>query len=130
MIMPGRAANMGDGWEGRRRRGPGFDWCIVRLGTRGIVSRIEVDTNHFKGNYPDRCLIEVCDAPDAGPGSAFDPGAQAWRTLLPESKLQAHTRHEFEAELTGGGQPCTHARLSIFPDGGVSRLRLWGRPVA
>lgn len=129
LIMPGRALNMGDGWETRRRRGPGFDWCIIRLGARGSISRVEVDTNHFKGNYPDRCQIEGCDAPGTKPSSSFDPAAHAWRTLLPESKLHAHTRHEFEAELNTKDFPCTHARLSIFPDGGVSRLRLWGSPV-
>ena len=65
MIMPGRARNMGDGWETRRRRGPGHDWAIVRLGAAGVISRIEIDTNHFKGNYPDSASIEACFAPGA-----------------------------------------------------------------
>src|SRR5262245_48969617 len=65
LIMPGRAANMGDGWETRRRRGPGNDWVILRLGARGTVRRVEVDTNHFKGNYPDTCSLEGVFAPQA-----------------------------------------------------------------
>ena len=65
MIMPGRAKNMGDGWETRRRRGPGHDWAIVRLGAPGAITRVEIDTNHFKGNYPDSASIEACFAPGA-----------------------------------------------------------------
>ena len=61
-VMPGRAENMGDGWETKRRRGPGYDWIIVKLGLRGEIRKVEVDTNHFKGNYPDMCSIDGCDA--------------------------------------------------------------------
>lgn len=127
LVMPGRAENMGDGWETRRRRGPGFDWCIVRLGHRGTIRKLEVDTNHFKGNFPESCMIEVCDVP-GGVSDAFDPAAAKWSVLLPRTKLKADTRHYFEHELdkTANNGPCTHARLSIYPDGGVSRLRLWG----
>ena len=119
LIMPGRAANMGDGWETRRRRGPGYDWCIVRLGRRGVVRKIEVDTNHFKGNFPESCMIEACDAGAAD----FDPANQEWWELLGRTKLKADTRHFLEVE---GGRPCTHVRLNIYPDGGVSRLRVHG----
>lgn len=120
LLMPGRAANMGDGWETKRRRGPGFDWIIVRLGTPGVVGKIEVDTNHFKGNFPDRCSIEGCLAPG-------EPAERltGWKPLLPETKLLADTRHFFESELLDPG-PVSHVRLNIFPDGGVSRLRVWG----
>jgi allantoicase len=121
LILPGRAANMGDGWETRRRRGPGHDWTIVQLGRRGMISRIEVDTNHFKGNYPDSCMIEVCDAPDAA-DLATNPALQ-WMTVLPRTKLGPSKQHFFDVS----GPACTHARLSIYPDGGVSRLRLHGR---
>ena len=65
LIMPGRSENMGDGWETKRRRGPGYDWIIVKLGSPGAIRKVEVDTNHFKGNYPDMCSIEGCAAPDA-----------------------------------------------------------------
>ena len=113
LIMPGRAHNMSDGWETKRRRGPGHDWVVVRLATEGQIRRIEVDTNHFKGNYPDTASIE---------GSS---DGENWTELLPRTKLQAHTRHFFIDELLTGG-PFTHVRVNVFPDGGVSRLRVWG----
>jgi allantoicase len=121
LIMPGSAQNMSDGWETKRRRGPGHDWCIIKLGTKGRISRVEVDTSHFKGNYPDSCSIEVANA---GDGESL--GSLKWEELLSNKKLQPHTRHVFEAELADRGN-VTHARLNIFPDGGISRLRLFGR---
>jgi allantoicase len=122
MIMPGRAKNMGDGWETRRRRGPGFDWAIVKLGTTGVVTRVEIDTNHFKGNYPDRASLEGCLAPGA-PVAALR--SAAWVELLPETKLRPHRRHLFAEQIRKAG-PVSHVRLNIFPDGGVSRLRIHG----
>ena len=124
LIMPGRSTNMGDGWETRRRRGTGFDWIILKMGAPGLIKRIEVDTNHFKGNYPDRCSLEACMS-EAGAGDDLSKPEAKWIEILPPTKLQAHARHFFEKELRAGG-PFTHARLNIFPDGGVSRLRLWG----
>lgn len=121
LIMPGLARDMSDGWESQRRRGPGNDWCIVKLGTKGRITRVEVDTSHFKGNYPESCSIDVGHAAD---GASID--SVAWKELLPNTKLQPHTRHMFVSELADLGD-VTHARLNTFPDGGVSRLRLYGR---
>ena len=115
MLMPGRAKNMGDGWETKRRRGPGYDWAIVRLGIPGTVGRIEVDTNHFKGNYPDRFSLEGSVAMDA------------WSEMIPETKLKPHKRHLFGSEIKNRG-PFGFLRINIFPDGGISRLRVWGKP--
>jgi len=115
LIMPGRAVNMSDGWETKRRRGPGHDWVIVQLAAEGVVKRIEVDTNHFKGNYPDTTSIEGT--------RAF--ASDEWFDILPRTKLQAHTRHLFIDELEQNG-PVTHLRLNVYPDGGVSRLRVFG----
>jgi allantoicase len=115
LIMPGRAVNMSDGWETKRRRGPGHDWVIVQLAAEGVVRRIEVDTNHFKGNYPDTASIEGT--------RAF--ASDEWFEVLPRTKLQAHTRHLFIDELEQNG-PVTHLRLNVYPDGGVSRLRVFG----
>ena len=124
LIMPGDPINMGDGWETRRRRGPGHDWTIVRLGAEGTVRRVEVDTRHFKGNAPGACGIEAC----SGDTAAVLGGERVvWRELLAPSPLEPHTRHWFEDTLADVG-PVTHARLNIFPDGGVARLRLFGRP--
>ncbi|MFU8805495.1 MAG: allantoicase [Bradymonadaceae bacterium] len=125
LIMPGRGLNMGDGWESRRRRGPGHDWAILRFAEAGLIERIDVDTLHFKGNYPDRCSIDACHAPgraiDVMNWQEFD-----WQNVLPEAKLEAHKQHFFEEELVESG-PFTHVRLNIYPDGGVSRLRVFGR---
>jgi allantoicase len=124
LLLPGRAADMGGGWETRRRRGPGFDWVLVKLALRGQVRCAEVDTNHFKGNYPDRCALETIDAPGARITDLLE--SRDFLPLLAEKKLQADTRHFFgPAELTANGR-ATHVRLAIYPDGGVSRLRLWG----
>jgi allantoicase len=124
LIMPGRALNMGDGWETKRRRGPGNDWTILKLGAPGIISKIEVDTNHFNGNYPDSCLLEGVHMPTATPERFADPNIP-WTTLLPQSKLGPSKRHFFGKQIKRHGS-MTHVRLSIFPDGGISRLRLWG----
>jgi len=122
MFMPGRARNMGDGWETRRRRGPGHDWAIVRLGAPGLLTRVEIDTNHFKGNYPDSASLEGC-LTDADSLAALE--LAQWRTVLPQTKLRAHHRHLFSRELEAAGA-VSHVRLNIFPDGGVSRLRVHG----
>ncbi|HEY4282775.1 MAG TPA: allantoicase [Chthoniobacterales bacterium] len=124
LIMPGRSENMGDGWETKRRRGPGYDWIILKLGLPGTVRKIEVDTNHFKGNYPDTCSIEGCSAPDASIDQ-LTTGKTTWHEILPKTKLEAGKQHFFERELALIGA-CTHLRLNIYPDGGVSRLRVWG----
>jgi len=124
LLLPGRPDDMGGGWETRRRRGPGHDWLLVKLGARGVPAVVEIDTRHFKGNFPDRCALETIDA---APGTRITEllGASAWRPLLPESKLGADARHFF---TVSDAAPATHVRLSIFPDGGIARLRLWGRP--
>lgn len=120
LIMPGRALNMSDGWETKRRRGPGHDWVIVKLATEGVIRRIEIDTNHFKGNYPDTCSIEASNLPTGQELSRAE-----WLELLPRATLQGHTRHLFIDELTST-RPATHLRLNVYPDGGVSRMRVFG----
>jgi len=121
--VAGRGANMGDGWETARRRGPGNDWVILALGHTGVVENVEVDTAHFKGNYPDRVSLEAAMFTDVVDVEHDSP---AWQTLLPESKLDMDKQHFFEDELLPVGS-VSHVRMSIYPDGGVSRLRLHGR---
>jgi allantoicase len=124
LIMPGRALNMSDGWETKRRRGAGHDWAVIKLGARArAIRRIEVDTTHFKGNYPDTCSLEAC-ALAGDPVAEADWSSFAWREVLPRTKLQAHTRHQFEGEIAGA-PAATHLRFNIYPDGGVSRLRVY-----
>ncbi len=128
LTMPGRSETMGDGWETRRRRGPGHDWAILRLGHRGVIEEVEVDTNHFKGNYPESCSLEGCDMAGAEVPTDWENAAGIeWTEVLPRTKLEAHTQHQFGERISTGG-PFTHVRLSMFPDGGISRLRLRGRP--
>ncbi len=122
LIMPGRAKNMGDGWETRRRRGPGHDWAIVRLGAPGSISRVEIDTNHYKGNYPESASLEGCLVQGASPESL---SSATWTEFLPRTPLRPHDRHYLSKELRSAG-PVSHVRINIFPDGGISRLRIHG----
>ena len=124
LTAPGRAPDMGDGWETRRRREPGEDWAILALGARGRIKRIEVDTAHFKGNYPDRCSIQAADVA-GGTEESLVTQSMFWPVLLPEKKLEADKLHRFEKDIAAVG-PVSHVRFNIHPDGGVSRLRLWG----
>lgn len=126
LLMPRPSADMGDGWETRRRRGPGNDWVIIRLGARGSIDEVVVDTTHFKGNFPESCRLEGCDAPDLAPGAIPDARTQ-WREVVPRTRLGPDRRHRFKA--VGRSGTVTHVRFSIFPDGGVARLRVLGRPV-
>ncbi len=126
LLYPGRGENMGDGWETRRRREPGNDWIIIALACPGRIERVIVDTIHFKGNYPDCCTLEGAFSED----SADIPEALAaleWRELMPQQKLQMDREHEFSGDLISDPGTVSHVRLNIFPDGGVSRLRLYGR---
>jgi allantoicase len=123
LVLPGRGLNMGDGWETRRSgrvstetdrtRVHGADWALVALAGEGIIERAEVDTTHFKGNAPESASLEVAASAD-GP----------WTPILARSKLQPHNRHFFDA--LGPHEPARFARILIWPDGGVMRLRLWG----
>jgi allantoicase len=125
VLGEGRGVNMGDGWETRRRREPGNDWCIFVLGHRGIIERIVLDTCHFKGNYPDRFSIQAIDT-DYVRAATLVKHCESWPTIVPETKLSAHAIHEFVNEIMPH-KPITHIRLNIYPDGGVSRLRLFGK---
>ena len=128
LIAPGAAQNMGQGWETRRRREPGYDWVIIALGRPGHIARVEVDTAHFKGNYPDQCALQAATVGDGGV-NAIAAQSLYWHTLLPKQSLQADRLHRFETQLNDLG-PVSHVRFCIYPDGGVARLRLWGSILA
>lgn len=125
LLLPGRGVNMGDGWETRRRREPGNDWCVLELGAPGIIEKVEVDTAFFKGNYPDRCSLQAAYV-RGGTDQSATTQSMFWPVLLPEQKLSMDAVHTFAEQLAALG-PVTHVRFNIFPDGGVSRLRLWGK---
>ncbi|MBC7888137.1 MAG: allantoicase [Ferruginibacter sp.] len=128
LLMPGRGINMADGWETKRNRSPGNkDWVIVQLAHPGNIHKILIDTGHFKGNYPDSCMIEGCNI---APGEPIDftRDETDWTVILPQVKLEADHEHYFEHEIATNGA-FTHVRLVIFPDGGISRMRLFGKPL-
>ncbi|HEY5723189.1 MAG TPA: allantoicase [Allosphingosinicella sp.] len=124
VFIPGKYDQHGkwmDGWESRRKRVPGHDWCVVRLGLPGLVAGFEIDTRHFTGNYPPGAEIEVCRSDERVPGD----GA-GWTKVSDRIDLKGDDRIYVPVEHQ---EPVTHVRLHIFPDGGVARLRVWGRVV-
>jgi allantoicase len=118
VLLPGRALTVGDGWETRRRRGPGNDWLVVRLAGAGHIRQAVLDTTHLVGNAPGAARLHGCDAARTDPAES-----DAWWELLPRTRLQPDTPHWFR---THPPRPATHVRLDIYPDGGLSRLRLYG----
>jgi allantoicase len=126
LIMPGRSTNMGDGWETRRRRNPGNDWLILQLAKPAKIERIEIDTDHYKGNYPDACSIEGCLSERTFGDFAKD--AVSWLKIQEKTKLNADFRHIFVDELASHSL-VSHIRLNIFPDGGIARLRIFGEAI-
>lgn len=127
MLAPGRGRDMGDGWETRRRREPGNEWAVLALGVPGTVRRILVDTAHFKGNYPDRVSIQAA-AIDHEVDGILANQSMFWAPLLAEQRLGPDAEHVFAgADLAELGR-VTHVRVNSIPDGGISRLRLFGTP--
>jgi allantoicase len=119
----GNKGQVMDGWETRRRREPGSDSAIVRLGCPGVVRHVVVDTSYFTGNYPPEVSVEACGA-DGYPAPS-ELGAE-WTTLVPRSAVAGDARNEFDVAVE---ERFTHVRLTMFPDGGVARLRVHGEPV-
>ena len=124
LLAPGRGVNMGDGWETRRRREPGNDWVVIALAHPGVIRDIEIDTAHFKGNFPDGCSLQGALLQNA-PLEKLPAMSEKWQELLPRVKLQADKEHRFHDEIAAHNA-VSHVRLNIYPDGGVSRLRLFG----
>lgn len=127
ILAPGRGINMGDGWETRRRREPGNEWLIIELGHPGEIEKIIVDTCHFKGNYPDRVSIQAAFV-DGEKDKSLRARSMFWQTILPEQKMQADHIHEFDASMIAALGPVSHLRVNSIPDGGISRLRILGKP--
>jgi allantoicase len=126
LLLPGRGASMADGWETRRRREPGYDWVILRLGHRGRIQSVEIDTAHFKGNFPHQvsihgALLAGAEDEDLSSQSLY------WPALLEPQLLRADHIHKFSTEVRDLG--CiSHVRVNMHPDGGMSRVRLIGHP--
>ena len=121
VFIPGKYDENGkwmDGWESRRKRVAGHDWCVIRLGVPGVISGFEIDTRHFTGNFPPQAEIEVCRSAEDIPADDA-----RWVKVTDRIALKGDDRIFVTIEY---GQ-ATHVRLHIFPDGGVARLRAWGR---
>lgn len=137
LLQPGRGVDMGDGWETARRRGPGYDWSVIALGCVGSIEKVVLDTAHFKGNYPHLCGVQAALHPDLTE-AGLEPGdprpevpLEGWSEILPPTPMQPDHEHAFELRdtgSTGSSGPFSHVRLIMVPDGGVSRLRVLGRP--
>ncbi|MDB9998642.1 allantoicase, partial [Alphaproteobacteria bacterium] len=125
LLSDGRGKTMGDGWETRRRREPGNDWIIVKLAQKGKIQQIEIDTAHFKGNYPDQASLQAISINETMKIEDIIKQSHNWDTILQKNKLMADSIHNYKSEIKIINE-VTHVRLNIFPDGGVSRLRILG----
>ena len=125
LLSLGRGKTMGDGWETRRRREPGNDWIIIKLAKKAIVKNIEIDTAHFKGNFPDQASIQAVSTSSELNVKNIIKDSEKWDFILNKTKLKADNVHKFNLDLNSQKE-ATHIRLNIYPDGGVSRLRIFG----
>ena len=128
ILAPGRGKNMGDGWETRRSRGKNFDWLIIKLGRPGTINKIEIDTHHFKGNYPDRCTVHGTYIPKKISNYSIIKKSNKWKTLLNKVKLSAHKKHNFKNKKLQKNK-INYIRINIYPDGGISRIRAFGKVI-
>jgi len=128
ILAPGVGKNMGDGWETRRSRGKNFDWLIIKLGRTGIINKIEIDTHHFKGNYPDRCSIQAAYIPKKISNNSVVKKSIKWKSILNKVKLNAHKKHSFNNIIMKKNK-INFIKINIYPDGGISRIRTFGKVV-
>ena len=126
ILAPGMGKNMGDGWETRRSRGKNYDWLILKCATAGKINKIQIDTHHFKGNYPDKCSLQAAYLSDKISSKNIVKNSKKWKFLLGKVKLQAHKKHNFNNKLMKKNK-INYIRINIFPDGGISRIRAFGR---
>ncbi|KAG6903107.1 hypothetical protein C0995_006294 [Termitomyces sp. Mi166 len=127
LIVPGRGKNMGGGWETKRSRTKGHkDWVIIKLGVPGVLEHVEVDTHHFKGNFPESCEVHgLCTENSIG-WKVHEDREEDWTLILPRTKLGPHRQHYFQFENVEG-KIYSHVKVTIHPDGGLQRVRIMGR---
>ena len=128
VLSPGVGVNMGDGWETRRSRGKNFDWIIIKFGMPGIIRKLEIDTHHFKGNYPDSLTIQSALIPNKVKSKKILGSSKKWKLLLGKTKLKPHKKHLFKSKASNKNK-VNCLRINIFPDGGISRIRAFGKVV-
>ena len=128
ILAPGKGKNMGDGWETRRSRGKNFDWLIIKFGRTGTINKIEIDTHHFKGNYPDRCTVQATYIPNKISNYSIVKKSNKWKSLLNKVKLNANKKHSFNNKIMKKNK-INFIRINIYPDGGISRIRAFGKVI-
>ena len=117
---------MGDGRETRRSRGKNFDWLILKCATAGKVNKIQIDTHHFKGNYRDKCSVQAAQLNNRNSSKSIVNKSKNWKFLLGKVKLRAHKKHNFNNKLMKN-KKINYIKINIYPDGGISRIRLLGK---
>jgi allantoicase len=128
ILAPGKAKNMGDGWETRRRRGKGFDWLILNSLDGKEIDKIEISTHHFKGNFPSHCSLQAAFLPTSKNSKQIVNSSVKWKYLLKDAKLSANKVHIFKNNLMKKDK-INFIKINIFPDGGISRFRLYGKNI-
>jgi allantoicase len=128
ILAPGKAKNMGDGWETRRRRGKGFDWLILNSLDGKEIDKIEISTHHFKGNFPSHCSLQVAYLPNSKNSKQIVKSSTKWKYLLKDAKLYANKVHVFKNNLMKKDK-INFIKINIFPDGGISRFRIYGKSI-
>ncbi len=126
LLLPSKSANMGNGWETRRRRGKGFDWVIIKLGYPGIINYFEIGTHFFKGNYPDSFSIQAFDNNKKVNMPTLIKNSKNWVTLIAKHKLKPNSNIKIK-NLNYLNKNFNFIKLNIYPDGGISRLRIFGK---
>jgi allantoicase len=128
ILAPGKAKNMGDGWETRRRRGKGFDWLILNSLDGKEIDKIEISTHHFKGNFPSHCSLQAAYLPNSKNSKQIVKSSNTWKYLLKDAKLSANKVHVFKNNLMKKDK-INFIKINIFPDGGISRFRIYGKSI-
>ena len=128
ILAPGKAKNMGDGWETRRRRNKGFDWLILNSIKGEKINKIEISTHHFKGNYPSHCSLQAAYIPNKKSFSAIVKSSNKWKFLLNKKNLYANKTHIFRNKLMKNNK-INFIKINIFPDGGISRFKIFGKSI-
>ena len=126
ILAPGKAKNMGDGWETRRRRDKGFDWLILNSIDGEMIDKIEISTHHFKGNFPSHCSLQAAYIPTKKSSSSIVNSSNNWKTLMNKTTLKANKTHTFKNTLMKKNK-INFIKINIFPDGGISRFRIFGK---
>ena len=128
ILAPGKAKNMGDGWETRRRRDKGFDWLILNSIKGEKINKIEISTHHFKGNYPSHCSLQAAYIPNKKSSSSIVKESTKWKLLLNKTSLLANKTHIFRNKLMKDNK-INFIKINIFPDGGISRFKIFGKSI-